>query len=94
METLKKRSLFWDTSELNPQKNQKFIIERILNFGDEDDFHWALKTYGEDGVRENLMQSKVLDKKSLFFWCQYFNLNQNKCLKKQSVEKRGWFWKR
>ena len=94
METLKKKSLFWDIAEIDPEKNRKFIIERILNFGDEEDFSFAMKSYGEDGIKEGLLQSKALDKKSLFFWCQYFNVDQNKCLKKQSTEKRSWFWKR
>ena len=94
METLAKRSLFWDISEVNPQKNKKFIIERILAFGDEEDFHWAIKTYGNDEIKENLLQNKSLDKKSLFFWCQYFNLDQNKCLKNQLAKKQSWFWKR
>ena len=94
METLKKRSLFWDIDKLDSKKNQKFIIERILNFGDEEDFRWAMKSYGSDAIKESLSQSKTLDKKSLFFWYQYFNLNQNKCSEKQSTKKRSWFWKR
>lgn len=94
MKTLKKRSLFWDASGIDPKKNKKFIIERVLNFGDEDDFRWAIKFYGNDEIKDNLVNSKSLDKKSLNFWCQYFNLSQNKCLKNQSVKKQSWFWKR
>ncbi len=94
MKTLVKRSLFWDIAEIDPEKNKKFIIERILEFGDEYDFCWAIKVYGSDEIRKNLLQNKSLDRKSLFFWCQYFNLSQSKCLKNQSVKKQSWFWKR
>lgn len=94
MQTLAKRSLFWDVSEIDPQKNEKFIVERILRFGDEEDFHWAIKSYGKDKIKENLLKSKTLDNKSLSFWCQYFNIDKNKCLKNQSAKKQSWFWKR
>lgn len=94
MQTLTKKSLFWDVAKVDPRKNGKFIIERILNYGDEADFRWAKEAYGNKRVKETLLKSKVLDNKSLSFWCQYFNLNQNKCLKNQSAKKQSWFWKR
>ena len=94
MKTLEKKSLFWDVAEVNPKKNKKFIIERILNFGDEEDFRWAIKIYGNNEVKENLLKSRTLDKKSLYFWRQYFNLDQSQCLKDQSTEKPSWFSKR
>lgn len=94
MQTLTKKSLFWDVAKVDPRKNEKFIIERILNYGDEEDFHWARKAYGDKRVKETLLKSKALDNKSLSFWCQYFNLDQNKCLNNQSAKKPSWFWKR
>lgn len=94
MQTLAKKTLFWDVVDVDPCKNEKFIIGRILNFGDEDDFFWARKTYGDKRVRDAILESRVLDDKSLSFWCQYFNLDKNKCLKNQSVKKRGWLRKR
>lgn len=94
METLAKKSLFWDSPKLDPQKNKRFILERILNFGDVDDFRWAIKSYGKNEIKENVLSSKTLDKKSLSFWCQYFNLDQKRCLKNQSARKQSWFWKR
>ncbi|OGY89290.1 MAG: hypothetical protein A2927_00450 [Candidatus Komeilibacteria bacterium RIFCSPLOWO2_01_FULL_45_10] len=94
MQTLTKKSLFWDVAKVDPRKNEKFIIERILNYGDEADFRWARESYGDKIVKETLLKSQALDNKSLSFWCQYFNLDQNKCLKNQSTKKQGWFWKR
>jgi hypothetical protein len=40
------------------------------------------------------LESRNLDKKSQIFWCQYFHLDQNKCLNNPSVMKQGLFWKR
>ena len=94
MKTLQKTSLFWDIDRLDPQKHEKFIIERILTFGDENDFKWALDTYGEERIKKYFLESRNLDKKSLSFWCQYFNFDYLKCTQNQSVKKQGPFWKR
>lgn len=94
METLTKKSLFWDVNTLDPVKNKKFIIERILNYGDEVDFCWAKETYGDKKIKEALLKSRALDKKSLSFWCQYFKLDQNRCLENQSARRPSGFSKR
>jgi hypothetical protein len=73
METLQKKSLFWDVEFLDPQKYGKFIVERILTFGDQEDFRWALNFYGKDRIKQYFSESKNLDKKSSSFWRQYFN---------------------
>jgi len=41
-----KKSLFWDVAQIDEAKNSRFIIERILNVGDEDDFQKLLNTTG------------------------------------------------
>ena len=80
METLQKNSLFWDTVRIDPQKNGKFVIERILTYGDEEDFRWASDFYGAEKIKNVLSLSRTLDKKSLSFWRQYFNVEKTKCI--------------
>ena len=48
METLEKQVLFWDIDikKLDAKVNRDFVIERILQQGDYDDFNWALNFYG------------------------------------------------
>lgn len=94
METIKKLSLFWDVESVDPQKNKQFIIERILNFGDEKDFRWAVGVYGEKDLKEAIMRNQTIAKKSLSFWCQIFNINKEKCLTKQSMRRQSAFWKK
>jgi hypothetical protein len=94
MATIFKKSLFWDVPQVDDEKNGKFIIERVLNFGNVSDFQKAVKCYGKDAIVDVVAKSRNLDRKSQSFWCQYFHLDPNKCLKKQSVEKQGLFWKR
>jgi len=47
MKTLEKKSLFWDVGEVDPEKNARFVIGRILNFGDLGDWQWAVERYGK-----------------------------------------------
>ena len=93
METLKKKSLFWDTETPDPEKHKQFILERILNFGDVEDFFWALDQYGNERIKEALIKNKTLDDKSLNFWCGFFNIKKEKCTNNQLSKKQSVFWK-
>lgn len=88
METLKKKSLFWDVElgTLSIERDEKFILGRILHFGNEDDIQWAMDAYGLKKIEQAISQAKSLDKKSLSFWCQYFNINSQLCTNR-SLEK-------
>jgi hypothetical protein len=76
VKTLEKKCLFWDVNlkQLSPQKHRQFIIERILAFGDIEDFNWALSYYGYEGLKQGFLKSKTLDLKSQNFWCLYFGV--------------------
>ncbi len=89
---LTKNYLFWDVDRLSTKKNSRFIIERILNFGDIEDFVWAKKEYGSERIKEVLKTSRQLTAKSLYFWCDFFNLKTTECLSKQLKNKPSAFW--
>lgn len=97
METLKKPSLFWDVNpeEMNPAKHANFIITRILDKGDLDDFSWAVNFYGKETV-EKVFQKNIgkLNSKTGNFWCFYFNLDKSQCIPKRLVKKQSPFWQR
>lgn len=40
-------SLFWDTDpqKLDPQKHARYIIERVMDFGTDEEVRWMWKTY-------------------------------------------------
>lgn len=93
METLQKPSLFWDVRSVDPQKNERFVIGRILSYGDEKDFSWAMNFYGKNKISESIMKIRDLDRKSQSFWLQFFNL-KTRCIPKRSAQKPNAFWKR
>ena len=47
MSPLTKKTLFWDTdvNNLDVVKHKRYIIERILQFGDMDDYNWMMENY-------------------------------------------------
>jgi hypothetical protein len=94
MKTLEKRSLFWDSEKLDINENKKHIVERILSFGDVDDFAWMMKKYDKKEIKEIFLNSRRLDKKSVNFWQYYFNINDKKWKKDQSTKKQSMFWKK
>lgn len=91
---LKKQSLFWDVSAVDPQKNSRFVIERVLTFGDNDDFRWINDFYGLARIKEIIKKSRNIDKKSLSFWCQFFNINKEECIPNLSINKQEVSWQR
>jgi len=94
VETINKKTLFWDVESLDSKKDSDFIIGRILNFGDIDDFKWAIKRYGWSEIKKNILKNKQIDRKSFSFWLQYFNINKSLCLRKRLMAKQSAFWKK
>ena len=63
------RTLFWDTDYdgLDPDKNARYIIERVVMYGTLNDFRKILDHYGRDRVHKEMLLSRELDPKSLSF---------------------------
>ena len=43
-----RKSLFWDVdpATIDLEKNARYVIERVLNFGDTEEVRWIFKKYG------------------------------------------------
>ena len=88
---------FWDVDFLKVDKNtySQFIIERILEFGDQKSVKWMINNFSLDEIKKVVTISKNLSKKSANFWQIIFNLERDKisCFKKLSLEKQKMIWK-
>jgi len=76
--TLTKKSLFWDTdiNTIDMVKNKRYIIERILKFGNLADYFWLKSIYPSDEIKKVVIRNRSeLDKRSLNFWCNIYNIN-------------------
>lgn len=79
MKTLFKRELFWDVNleNLNLTEHKEFIIRRILERGDLDDFLWALNNYKKSYLKAVFLKNfNKFDNKSKNFWLIYFGINK------------------
>lgn len=94
MKTLQKKSLFWDVAEINPKKYPEFVIERILEYGDEKAVRWMLKNFDRSQIKEVLSRKRGLSRRSANYWSFVFNVPKNKilCLNKsyQMMQKSHW----
>ncbi len=70
------RSLFWDTSlkNIHLRKNARYVIERILEFGDLDAVEWMQRVYTLQAVLDVLTLSKSITEKTRNFWLQWFGV--------------------
>jgi hypothetical protein len=70
------RTLFWDTSlkRINIKKNARYIIEKILEYGDMDAVEWLQKVYPLSTIIDTLFLSRSITKKSKRFWMIWFGV--------------------
>ncbi len=71
------RSLFWDTSldNIHIKRNARYIIERVLEFGDMGALNWLQKVYSVQNIIDVLNLSRILTEKSRNFWLIWFGAN-------------------
>lgn len=69
-------SLFWDTnlSNIHLKKNARYIIERILEFGDADALEWMQRVYPVQTIIQVLYLSRAVSEKSRNFWAIWFGV--------------------
>lgn len=67
--TLKKKKLFWDvnTEKLFSEQNWYFIIERILEFGDIDDYFWMKSVFKKKQINNVIKSSRGLSSRTCSF---------------------------
>lgn len=89
---------FWDTdaTKLDMKKNEPYIIERILEYGDERAIHWMNQSIDKRRILHMLEQSRALSPKSAFFWAAALGVPKRRitCLRTPSRERRlkHWIW--
>jgi len=68
--------LFWDAdkSGIDAQEHARYIICRVLDFGDTAEVRWLFDTYGEEVIKQVVASSPKLHPKSLNYWRKRFDL--------------------
>lgn len=75
-----RQSLFWDANPANidPQKNAQYIIERILNYGDDDEMRWLWNYYDKSLIKQVVKNSRCLRPDTKKFWGLMVNQEASK----------------
>lgn len=69
-----RQTLFWDVDPvtIDPDKNARYIIERILDLGNEKEVRWVASQYPISLIRDVINQSRTLHDKSRALWSRVF----------------------
>ena len=67
-----RRSLFWDINPatLNAKRHAVYIIERILDYGTDEEVRWMYRNYSRELIRDVVSRSRVLRPETLPLWKQ------------------------
>ncbi|MCG2722446.1 MAG: hypothetical protein L6290_10605 [Thermodesulfovibrionales bacterium] len=69
-------SLFWDTSleKIHMKRNARYIIERLLEFGDMYALEWLQRVYPTRTIIDVIFLSRNITDKSRNFWMLWFGV--------------------
>ncbi|MDI9370370.1 MAG: hypothetical protein GX181_02155 [Synergistaceae bacterium] len=72
------RPLFWDADWLavDIECNRTTIIERVLNLGDEAQLSWLKSNVPGEAIREVVVSSRRLSRKTARCWQNYYGLKE------------------
>ena len=84
-------NLFWDidASSLDANAHSRYIVERVLMRGKLSDWVALMRLYGADRVKQEALKIRYLDRVTLNFCSQFFNISKSKfrCYKQaQSIQ--------
>ncbi|HIE38203.1 MAG TPA: hypothetical protein EYH30_01215 [Anaerolineales bacterium] len=90
------RPLFWDTNfdRLRIPGHERYIIERVLEYGDVAEVRWMMQCFPREQIVETLRRSRGLSRKSARFWSLVLDVppEQMRCLTASSRQQPGRIW--
>ncbi|WPD20966.1 MAG: hypothetical protein SD837_12230 [Candidatus Electrothrix scaldis] len=71
-------ALFWDVdiATLDPELHARYIIGRVVTRGDLADWNALKQLYGHQKIREEIVQLRSLDAKTLSFLSCYYDIDR------------------
>ena len=87
-------ALFWDLNipEMNEQKNERIIIERVITLGNLDEWKAIVNYYGLEDIKSVVLKAGNLDPKTISFIETYLNIRKEelRCYKKKQSAPQFW----
>lgn len=65
-----RQSLFWDVDPktIDLKKNARYVIERVMDFGRDDEVRWLIRYYPKKSIEEALTKSRQLQPRTRALW--------------------------
>ena len=65
-----RQSLFWDTDpeNIDIKKNAPYIIERVLDFGNDDEVRWLWRNYSKKEIHDVVKRRRGISKQTRALW--------------------------
>lgn len=65
-----RKELFWDVDpkKINFEEHSRYIIERVLERGNDEEARWVYKRYSHSLIRETLQASRKVSPKTKGLW--------------------------
>jgi hypothetical protein len=81
------RSFFWDTDfgQLRVSQHERYIIERLLEYGDDRAIRWLCRTYGVSTIADIVRRSRKISPNTANLWALVLDIprEQIRCLSKR-----------
>ncbi len=73
------KHLFWDIDDdtLQLKKHRKYIIARVLEYGNEEAIGWLKSLYADKEIKEVIKFERRLSRRSATFWAHIFHIPHN-----------------
>lgn len=88
------RQAFWDVDfeNIDYQKYDRFVVEKVIERGQHQDFLNILKFYGFDRVKKLALDAIWLSDISINFCCALFHVKPTdfKCYEKKQLNRAHW----
>lgn len=83
------KCFFWDVTikDINIIDHQIFIIERLLNEGDQQTLEWLFRTFSLEQIKNAVAISRGLTMKTALCWQNFFQLKEEemRCFGRSSI---------
>lgn len=65
-----RQALFWDTNpkKIDVKKNAQYIIERVLDFGNDKEVKWLYNSYNKSLLKKVVTKSRSLRPRTKNLW--------------------------
>ena len=81
------RPLFWevDFGQLRVQGHERYVIERVLEYGDDEAIRWLYHTFGPHAIAKVVQRSRKISRNTATLWALVLDIprEQVQCLSKR-----------